>query len=45
MNIRISYKVRSLIYRVAVIALIGDIGSAIGVRAGVNKVQVRNTAR
>jgi len=29
----------------AVIALIGDIGSAIGARVGVNKVQMRNTAR
>jgi len=29
----------------AVIALIGDNGSVIGVRAGVNKVQKRNTAR
>jgi len=29
----------------AVIALVGEIGSVIGVRAGVNKVQVKNTAR
>jgi len=29
----------------AVIALVREIGSAIGVRIGINKVQVKNTAR
>ena len=35
---RISYKGKSLIYGVTVIALVGEIGSAIGARMGINKV-------
>ena len=41
MNIRISYKVKGLIYESAVIALIREIGSPIGARMGINKVQVK----
>ena len=45
MNLRISYKVKSLIYRSAVIALVREIGSAIDVRTGINKVQVKTQSR
>ena len=38
MNIRISYKSKSLIYGVMVIALVREIGNVIGVRLGINKV-------
>jgi len=34
---RISYKGKSLIYRVMGITLVGEIGNAMGVRMGINK--------
>jgi len=40
-----SYKVKSLIYGSAVIELVGENGSSIGVRIGINKVQVRTQLR
>ena len=40
MNMRISYKIKSLIYESAVIALVGENRGAIGARLGINKVQV-----
>ena len=45
MNIKISYKIESLIYESAVIALVREIGGAIGVRMGINKVQVETQSR
>ena len=42
MNIRISYKSKSLIYGVMGIALVRENGSAIDARLGINKVQVEN---
>jgi len=45
LNIRILYKVKSLIYRLVVIALVGEIRCAIGARMGINKVQVKTQTR
>ena len=45
MNIKISYKIESLIYESAVIALVGENGGAICVRTGINKVQVETQSR
>ena len=45
MNIRISYKNKSLIYKSAVIALVGENRGVIGVRMGINKVQVETQSR
>ena len=38
MNMRISYKGKSLIYGVTVLALVREIGSVIDARSGINKV-------
>jgi len=38
LNIKISYKIKSLIYESVVIALVGENGGVIGVRVGINKV-------
>ena len=40
MNIKISYKIKSLIYESAVIALVRENGGAIGARLGINQMQV-----
>jgi len=37
---KISYKIKSLIYKSVVIALVGENGGAIGAWLGINKVQV-----
>jgi len=42
---RISYKSNSLISWVMYIALVGEIGSAIGARSGINKMQVKTQLR
>ena len=39
LNMKISYKTRSLIYESTGIALVGENGGAMGVRSGINKMQ------
>jgi len=45
LNIRISYKFKGLIYESVVIALVRENGGVIGVRTGINKVQVETQTR
>ena len=45
MNMKISYKTRSLIYESMGIALVGENGGVMGSRSGINKMQVETQSR